>query len=570
MQVRKIMSFKKIVLAILSIAILFLISCGERQNLRYFKGAIATVHPLATETGMDILARGGNAIDCAVAVGFTLAVVYPQAGNIGGGGFAIIYINDSSYVTTLDFREKAPIFAKQDMYLDTAGNIIENASLLGHMAVAVPGTVAGLLEMYRRFGTLPLEDLIDPAIKLADSGFAVYEILEQELEASRDQLAQFETTRAIFFKNGEPLRKGERLVQTDLAETLKRIRKYGRSGFYGGRTAALFEASSLEAGGIITQTDLREYMPVWRAPIVFDFHNLRVFSMGPPSSGGILLAQIFNMMEDFDLSSGDPYNPLFVHLFTAACKRAYADRAEYLGDIDFVDIPVQELISQGYARNRIADFDPTQATPSNMIDAGHAWRESESTTHFSIVDQYGNAVGITYTINASFGAKVIVDSLGFFLNNEMDDFVAKPGEPNLYGLVGGEANKIEPQKRPLSSMSPTLVFRGDSLLMVTGSPGGSKIITTVALSILRYFQFDMSLAHAVNQPKYHHQHLPDILYYEIGALEKSEASKLEEMGYTLKEISAYGNLNVVARKSPEKRWEAESDRRRRGKAATVY
>ncbi|NIP41328.1 MAG: gamma-glutamyltransferase [candidate division Zixibacteria bacterium] len=564
------MSLKKVLPAVLLISNFLLISCGDRQNGHYFKGAIATVHPRATEIGENILARGGNAIDCAVAVGFTLAVVYPQAGNIGGGGFAIIYIGDSSYVTTLDFREKAPIFAKQDMYLDSAGNIIENASLIGHRAVAVPGTVAGLLEMHKRYGTLPLEDLLNPAIRLADSGFAVYEILAGDLEKSRDQLAQFEATRAIFFKNGEPLSEGDRLVQTDLGETLKRIRKYGRSGFYGGRTASLLEAASLEAGGILTRTDLQEYMPVWRPPIVFDFHDLKIFSMGLPSSGGILLAEIFNMMEGFDLPSRDPYNPMFVHLFVAACKRAYADRAEHLGDIDFVDVPMQELTSEEYARRRIADFDPTRAIPSNMIDPGVFARESESTTHFSIVDQYDNAVGITYTINASFGSKVIVDSLGFFLNNEMDDFVAKPGVPNLYGLVGGEANKIEPQKRPLSSMSPTLVFKDDSLLMVTGSPGGSKIITTVAMSILRYFQFDMSLKQAINQPKFHHQHLPDILYYEIGALEKNEARKLEGMGYTLKEISAYGNLNVAARKSPDKPWEAEADRRRQGKAGTVY
>jgi gamma-glutamyltranspeptidase/glutathione hydrolase len=564
------MKIKKSIATIVLILTLLSLSCGGQQSKLYFKGALATVQPLATDIGADVLNRGGNAVDCAVAVGFALAVVYPEAGNIGGGGFAMLYLKDSSIVTSLDFREKAPIFATADMYLDSSGNVIENASLLGYKAAGVPGTVAGLLELYRRYGTLPLDDLINPAIDLAEDGFEVYPILAKDLEEHKDELAKFESTKKIFFKDEHPLKVGDKLVQKDLAETLKRIRQFGRKGFYGGRTADLIETACLNNGGLITLTDLDEYMPKWRKPIDFTFRDLKIYSMGPPSSGGILLAEIFNMMEDFELPWDSPSNPVFVHMFVEACRRAYADRATYLGDIDFTQIPVKKLISKQYAGQRISNFDPGKATPIDSIYLQDVYPESESTTHFSIVDQYGNAVGITYTINASFGAKVVIDSLGFFLNDEMDDFVIKPGVPNLYGLVGGDANKIEPQKRPLSSMSPTLVFRDNNLMMITGSPGGSKIITTVALSIFKYFYFDLSLKQTVNQPKYHDQLIPEILYHEVGAFEKGEAARLQEMEYVLKEIPDYGNLNIVAREDADHKWEAESDRRRQGTAAAIY
>jgi gamma-glutamyltranspeptidase/glutathione hydrolase len=563
------MKSKRIYIFTMVILILaLLLSCGEQKPTGYFKGALATVHPLATEIGKDILIRGGNAADCAVAVGFTLAVVYPQAGNIGGGGFALAYIKDSSMVTTLDFREKAPIFATEKMYLDSNDNIIENASLLGYKAAAVPGTVAGLLTLHRRFGSMPIEDLINPAIRLAEDGFIVDSILASDLEQHKDELAQFKTTTDIFWKSVLPLMAGDTLIQKDLAASLKRVRDYGWSGFYGGQTASLLESFSQANGGLMTLVDLKEYKPVWRAPIAFEYDNLKIYSMGPPSSGGILLAQIFNMAANFDLPHDSPYNPIFVHLFTEACKRAFADRAEYLGDADYVDFPLARLISKDYAKKRISDFDPLKATPADQIGPG--LDESESTTHFSIVDRYGNAIGITYTINATFGAKVVADSLGFFLNNEMDDFVAKPGVPNLYGLVGGEANKIAPQKRPLSSMSPTLVFKNDSLLMVTGSPGGSKIITNVALSIFRYFNFKQTITETANQPRYHHQHLPDTLYYEENAFEAKAIEKLTDMGHTLKVRDNYGNLNIVARENVKRKWEAVSDNRRKGSATVLY
>jgi len=555
---------------ILLASIALLISCSKNEPEANFKGCIATVQPMATEIGSDILIRGGNAFDCAVAVGFTLAVVYPQAGNIGGGGFAILYIKDSSHVATLDFREKAPILASENMYLDSAGNLIENASLLGYKAVAVPGTVAGFLEMHRKFGTMPLKDLINPAIELAQNGFAVDSVLASDLKQHQNDLAQFESTTDIFFKSDQPLEIGDILIQKDLAQSLKRIRDHGLDGFYAGKTSDLLESASLANGGLITRTDLKEYQPVWRAPIAIDYHDLKIYSMGPPSSGGILLAQIFNMIEGFSLPQDNPLNPIFAHLFTEVCKRAFADRAEYLGDIDQIELPLEKLISKEYASKRIKDFDPFKATPANRIGPGLDDYESESTTHFSIADGYGNAIGITYTINATFGAKVVADSLGFFLNNEMDDFVAKPGVPNLYGLVGGEANKIAPQKRPLSSMSPTLVFRNDSLLMVTGSPGGSKIITNVALSICRYFDFDQTLKETANQPRYHHQHLPDILYYEENAFDNAAVDKLAEMGHILQQRTPYGNLNIIARKNPHSEWQAISDNRRHGKAQVIY
>jgi len=552
------------------LAFALLLSCGKQKPTEYFKGALATVHPLATEIGEDILVRGGNAADCAVAVGFALAVVYPQAGNLGGGGFAIIHIKDSSLVTTLDFREKAPIFATEKMYLDSAGNIIENASLLGYKAAAVPGTVAGLLTLHKRFGSMPMEDLINPAIRLAENGFIVDSVLAFDLDQHKDELAQFKTTTDIFWKSVLPLMEEDTLIQKDLAASLKRIRDHGWSGFYSGITASLLESSSQANGGLMTLVDLKEYEPVWRAPIAFDYDGLRIYSMGPPSSGGILLAQIFNMAANFDLPHDNPYNPIFAHLFTEVCKRAFADRAEYLGDTDYVDFPLAKLISKDYAKKRISDFDPLKAMPADQIGPGLDGSESESTTHFSIVDRYGNAIGITYTINAAFGAKVVADSLGFFLNNEMDDFVAKPGVPNLYGLVGGEANKIAPQKRPLSSMSPTLVFKDDSLLMVTGSPGGSKIITNVALSIFRYFNFKQTLEETANQPRYHHQHLPDILYYEENAFDDDAIEKLTAMGHTLKARGDYGNLNIVARENAKHEWEAVSDNRRKGLAKVLY
>lgn len=563
------MRYKPLVLtAIILFTTLSIQSCQDHK-IEYFQGALSTVHPIATEVGREVLARGGNVVDCAVAVGFTLAVVYPQAGNLGGGGFALIYVKDSSLVTTLDFREKAPLFATEDMYLDSLGNPIDDASLLGYKAAAVPGTVAGLLEMHHRFGILPLEDLLSPAIELAENGFAVDSVLSVDLVKQMQALAEFESTREVFFKDGVPLRRGDTLVQTNLAEVLKRIAGYGVSGFYGGRTADLLEQACIANGGLITRTDLKEYKPRWRLPISCEFDDLRIFSMGPPSSGGILLAEIFNMLSQFSLPKDSPYNPIFVHLFAEICKRAYADRAEFLGDFDFVDVPIRELTSIGYAVARISDFDPMQATPSAEIAPGQPTYESEQTTHYSIVDSYGNALALTYTINASFGSKVVADSLGFFLNNEMDDFVIKPGVPNLYGLVGGEANKITPQKRPLSSMSPTIVFKDDEPVMVTGSPGGSKIITTVALSILFYYHFNFSLERTVFAPRYHHQHLPDAIFYEPGAFDDQDLKNLIDMGHTMTEHSPYGCLNVLARKSSNSGWQAVSDDRRGGQAIVI-
>ena len=564
-----IMRYTRFVLISITLLITLSLFTCQDHKIEYFQGALSTVHPIATEVGRDVLVRGGNVADCAVAVGFTLAVVYPQAGNLGGGGFAVVYIKDSSLVTTLDFREKAPLFATEDMYLDSLGNPVVDASLLGYKAAAVPGTVAGLLELHHRFGLLPLNDLLSLAIELAENGFAVDSVLASDLVDHMQALAEFESTREIFFRDGIPLRRGDTLVQTDLAEVLKRIAEYGASGFYGGRTADLLEQACMANGGLITRTDLKEYQPRWRLPISCEYDDLRIFSMGPPSSGGILLAQIFNMLSQFSLPKNSPYNPVFVHLFAETCKRAYADRAEYLGDFEFVDVPIRELTSLNYAVERISDFNPMQATPSKEVEPGNLAGESEQTTHYSIVDSYGNALALTYTINASFGSKVVADSLGFFLNNEMDDFVIKPGVPNLYGLVGGQANKIAPQKRPLSSMSPTIVFKDDEPVMVTGSPGGSRIITTVALSILYYYHFNFNLERTVFAPRYHHQHLPDAIFYEPGAFDEETIKNLIDMGHTMTERTPYGCLNVLARKTSTSTWQAEADNRRGGQAVVI-
>jgi len=426
------------------------------------------------------------------------------------------------------------------------------------------------VELHRAYGSLPLEDLIDPALNLAQSGFPIDSMLADDLKVHFAELAQFESTRRIFLKNGASPEAGEILIQTELAQTLQAIREFGRAGFYSGRTAHLLESSSLAHGGLITKTDLREYQAIWRPPISCDYQGWRIFAMGPPSSGGILLAEIFNMASQFKLPGENIFHPAFVHLFAEICRRAYADRAEYLGDADQVEIPLQELLSQEYARDRIADFNVLQATPSEQVGPGLLKKETGSTTHFSIIDRYGNAVALTYTLNSPFGAKVVADSLGFFLNNEMDDFAILPGHPNLYGLTGGTANGIAAQTRPLSSMSPTLVFRDDSLLMVTGASGGSRIITAVALSLFSYFVFNEDLQTAIGNPRYHHQHLPDLIIYEAGAFSAETAARLIEIGHLLQECQPYGNINALARKSPDRRWEAAGDGRRAGKAKAIY
>lgn len=529
-------------------------------------GMVASADSLASEAGLRILQSGGNAFDAAAAVGFALAVTHPQAGNIGGGGFAVIYVADSAQVYALDFRERAPLTASRDMYLDDTGAVIAGASIYGYRASGTPGTVAGLCELQDRYGQLPLAGVLDQAIELADSGFVVDSALAATFADYTDEFSGFQSTAHYFFKAGKTLNSGDTLVQTDLAHVLKTIATRGREGFYQGEVATKLAADMQKHGGLISERDLEQYRPIWRSPTRFDLSRLTVYSMPPPSSGGIIMSEILGILLTFDFTGMSPNDVHFIHLFIEACKLAYADRAKYLGDPDFVYNPEEMLLSPEYLYSRSLLIDTARATPSSEIQPGLERHESESTTHFCVVDSLGNIVSLTYTLNSNFGCKQVVDGLGFFMNNEMDDFSIKPGVPNLYGLVGGEANAISPGKRMLSSMSPTIVFYNDRPTLVIGTPGGSKIITSVAQSILNFFGFGMSVDSAINMPHFHHQWLPDKLYYEKGAFDSTQIKALTAMGHNLQERSEYGDLQAILIQ-PDGSFVGASDRRGNGYTA---
>lgn len=519
-------------------------------------GAVASAHPLASKVGVEIMKAGGNAIDAAIATQLALAVVYPNAGNLGGGGFMVARLADGSTVS-LDYREMAPNAAHRDMYLDAQGNVIENKSLRGHLSSGVPGTVAGLFESMK-YAKLPFKQLIQPAIELAEKGFVITEREANSLNGLQDELAKYNTVRNALQR--ERWKGGDTLIQSDLAYTLKRIRDKGAPGFYEGETARLIVEEMKRGGGIISYEDLKRYKAKWRTPHNFKYKGYEVVSMPMPSSGGVLNNQMLKMVEDRSLATYGHNSPEAVQLMVEAERRAYADRAEYMGDPDFYKVPVTMLVSDQYIRSRMSDYQPGRAGSSEAIKPGKLpQKESEETTHISIIDKEGNAVAVTTTLNDSYGSKTIVGGAGFLLNDEMDDFSIKPGVPNMYGAVGGEANAIAPGKRMLSSMTPTLVLKDSKPFLVIGTPGGTTIPTSVFQTIVNVIDFGLSTEEAVNKPKFHHQWLPDQIFIEKNFPQEARAV-LQKMGYKLTERGAIGRTEVI-KVLPDGRFEAVADSR---------
>lgn len=481
-------------------------------------GMVAAQEKIAAQVGADILKAGGNAVDAAVAVGFALAVTHPQAGNIGGGGFMLISLADEKKITAIDYREAAPAAATRDMFLDESGNVDRDRARYSRASAGVPGTVAGLLYALEHYGTMPRERVMEPAIKLAEQGFPVPYGLAFALEKSHERFAADISSQAYFeHPGGKPYKAGEMLRQPDLAKTLRAISAEGARGFYEGPVAHLIEEEMKQGGGLITAADLRNYKPVEREPVRGTYHGYDIVSMPPPSSGGVHIIQMLNILEGYDLAKLGHNTADTIHRLVEAMRRAYADRAKYLGDPGFVSVPVAGLISKEYAAQLRAGIDLNHATKSEDVSAGRPpGAEGDQTTHFSIVDKAGNAVSNTYTLNLAFGSGYSVDGAGFLLNNEMDDFSAKPGSPNAFGLIGGEANSIAPGKRPLSSMAPTIVLKDGAPYLVTGSPGGSTIITVVLQEILNVLTFNMNVAEATAVPRIHHQWQPDVVITERG------------------------------------------------------
>jgi len=496
------------------------------------KAMVVSARVEASKIGSDILKKGGNAYDAMAATQLALAVVYPVAGNIGGGGFMVYRSNDGK-TGALDFREKAPLTASRDMYLDEEGNVIPDKSSFGVHSVGVPGTIAGIFEVYNKFGSLPFKDLIQPSIDMARNGFRVTKKQATGLNKTRKRFEKANNYKILFDRQWTA---GDLLQQEELAQTLERIRDNGQDGFYKGKTAQLFIDYVHELGGIITPEDLVKYKAIWRKPIEFTYKDHKIISMTLPASGGICLAQILKSIAPYDLSKIAHNSTKYVQLLTEAERRSYADRTNFLGDIDFVKVPMDSLTDANYLKERMSTFSWEKATPSSEVSHGKILGyESNETTHYSIVDQFGNAVSVTTTLNTGYGSKVLVKGAGFFLNNEMDDFSAKPGVPNVYGLLGSEANAIAPEKRMLSSMTPTILEKDGKLKMVVGTPGGSTIITSVLQNIINVVDYNMGMQESVNQPRFHHQWLPDIIRMEPNGFDEASKNKLKALGYTIYE-----------------------------------
>ena len=491
-------------------------------------GIVVTQHYLATEIGENVLYQGGNAYDAAIAVGFALAVVLPRAGNIGGGGFMVIYDEDSNDTYSIDYREKAPAASFKDMYLDENGEFDILKSTFGFKAIGIPGTVHGFWSVHQRFGSLPWADLIQPSIVLAERGFIMSDYMADTLNKYSEKMSYYDETRNIFLRNYPNLKKS-RLIQNDLAKTLKRIQKDGVQGFYSGETASLIAKDMKENGGLITKQDLLDYKSVWREPIKGSYRGKTIVTMPPPSSGGIHLIQMLNILENFELSNYEHNSYQYVSLLSETMKYAYADRSKYLGDPDFFEVPISEITAKEYAKSISSSIKELGVLPSSEISPGmYINPESIETTHFSIADKFGNVISNTYTINSAFGSGVTIEGTGILMNNEMDDFSGQPGVPNQFGLLGGVANEIEPAKRPLSSMTPTIVFDEGEPFLAIGSPGGSRIITAVLQIILNVVDFEQSLEEATESKRIHHQWYPDDIDIEENY---DQLNQLIDLGY---------------------------------------
>ncbi|RED23310.1 gamma-glutamyltranspeptidase/glutathione hydrolase [Flavobacterium cutihirudinis] len=508
------------------------------------KAMVVSAREEASKIGVEIMKKGGNAFDAMVATELALAVAYPYAGNLGGGGF-MVYRRANGEVGSLDYREKAPLAATKDMFLDKDGNVIKGKSTETALAIGIPGTVAGVFAVHKKLGSMRMSEILKPVIALAERGVIVTQKQQKQLESYHDAIVAVNgpnTLMAGKFKENDTIK------YPALAQTLKRILKNGRGEFYKGETARILVEYLQGKGGIITLKDLASYEAKWRKPLQFTYKDLKITSMSPPSSGGICLAQIMKMLAPYDLSKMGHNNEKSIQLIVEAERRAYVDRSQFLGDPDFVKIPINGLLSDNYLKERMSSFNENKASLSSEIKEGNiTYNESTETTHYSIVDKFGNAVAATTTINDAFGSKYYCDELGFFLNNEMDDFSAKPGSPNMFGLVGNEANSIAPQKRMLSSMTPTIVEKDGKLFMVVGSPGGSTIITSVLQAILNVYEYNLSMQEAVNAPRFHHQWLPDLITFEPNAFDTTTIDKLKAKGYLINEKTTpvIGKLDCI-------------------------
>ena len=538
-------NFKKSLFPLLLLSLLISYSCNNDSN--FYNGMVSSAHPIASKIGLDILQKGGNAFDAAVAVHFALSVVYPNAGNIGGGGFLVYRLNDGK-IGTLDFREKAPENSFRDMYIDNIEGklkVDDKRSKIGHLASGVPGSVDGMVKIYEKFSTLEWNELLDPSIKVARDGFEVTEKQAKGLNNVRESLLSANDHEIPFTKEIE-WKLGNVLIQENLAQTLEEIKKSKRDGFYKGKVAELIIDEMESGGGIITQTDLDNYSSKWRDPVIGYFKNHKIISMGPPSSGGIALVQLLNGAEQLETQNYYHNSLEYINTIAEIESRVYADRATYLGDPDFFNVPQKYLLDQNYLLRRFSEIKNNIKTPSSEVKEGSfEGNESDETTHFSIVDKYGNAVSVTTTINGGYGSKVVVEGAGFLLNNEMDDFSVKPGYPNMFGLVGGEANSIEPNKRMLSSMTPTIIEKNDKLFMVVGTPGGSTIITSVFQTILNVIDYGMGMQEAVDSKKFHHQWLPDVLAVEENTLSDKLSNDLTQIGHKIVKRSSLGRMDCI-------------------------
>lgn len=523
---------KKISLLFYFISIYSFAQTAHPTGLTASKAMVVSAREEASKIGVEIMKKGGNAYDAMVATELALAVAYPYAGNIGGGGF-MVYRKANGEVGSLDYREKAPLAATKNMFLDKEGNVIKGKSTESALAIGVPGTIAGVFAVHKKLGSLPMSEILKPVIALAERGVVVTKKQQKQLEAYHDAIVKANGSNTLMAGN---FKEGDTIKYPALASTLKRISKNGRDEFYKGKTAQVLVDYLKKKGGIITLKDLAVYEAKWRTPLQFDYKDLKVTSMAPPSSGGICLAQIMKMISPFYLSKMGHNSEQSIQVIVEAERRAYADRSQYLGDPDFVKIPIKGLLADSYLKERMSSFDSEKATLSSDIKEGKVtYNESTETTHYSIVDQFGNAVAATTTLNDGFGSKYYCDELGFFLNNEMDDFSAKPGSPNMFGLVGNEANSIAPQKRMLSSMTPTILEKNGKLFMVVGSPGGSTIITSVLQTILNVYEYNMSMQDAVNAPRFHHQWLPDLITFEPDTFNYKTLEGLKSKGYLINE-----------------------------------